>query len=401
MMSQSESRFFHETSRQRADRFHAASQTRAGADQPGLLIVGAGMMGREHIRIAQRMGRARVIGLYDPSGTSLDSAEQTFGGGLRRYESPKQAARDPAIEAIIVSSPNHTHFDVVRALCDSGKPLLVEKPMATTLADAAQLVRIAADYPSFIQIGMQYRYKCQYVDAFNEVFERDAVGAVHTISVSEYRPPFLDKVEQWNKFNEFSGGTLVEKCCHYFDLINLLADSAPESVYASGGRAVNFLDFEYGGRKSDIDDHAFVIINYRNGIRASFTLNMFSEELHEELIVCGGKGRVIASEQASFKQPGSQARLQLETNEIQELRRPAYPEPIEASGHHGATWFAHEAMLDRMNGHAVDAATPEQGLKALIVATAAQRSMAANKVVFVEELIHREGLTDLTPDWQS
>ena len=104
---------------------------------------------------------------------------------------------------------------------------------------------------------------------------------------------------------------------------------------------MNFLDFEYQGRKSDIDDHAFVIVNYRNGIRANFSLNMFSSELREELIVCGDKGRVIASEQASFKRPGSKASPQLETAAVQETRLLSYPESIERSGHHGATWFAH------------------------------------------------------------
>ena len=63
--------------------------------------------------------------------------------------------------------------------------------------------------------------------------------------MSEYRPPFLDKVEQWNKFNEFSGGTFVEKCCHYFDLINLLAEGQPE-MFSPAGDKRNFLNFMYG-----------------------------------------------------------------------------------------------------------------------------------------------------------
>jgi len=54
-----------------------------------------------------------------------------------------------------------------------------------------------------------------------------------------------------------------------------------------------------------------------------------------------------------------------------------------------------------MQGLPADAATPEQGLKAMIVATAAQQSMAANEVANVEELMQREGLTDLLPGWQN
>lgn len=64
----------------------------------------------------------------------------------------------------------------------------------------------------------------------------------------------LDKVGQWNKYARFSGGTLVEKCCHYYDLLNLFAAATPERVYA-------------------------------NGVRASFTLNMLAPHFYEEPVV--------------------------------------------------------------------------------------------------------------------
>ena len=57
--------------------------------------------------------------------------------------------------------------------------------------------------------------------------------------------------------------------------MNVIAASRPKKIYASGGRSVNFLDFEWQGVPSDIDDHAMVIIDYDNGVRANFTLNMF------------------------------------------------------------------------------------------------------------------------------
>ena len=53
-----------------------------------------------------------------------------------------------------------------------------------------------------------------------------------------HRFPFLEKVGDWNRFSKNSGGTLVEKCCHFFDLMRLLTQSEPVQVYASGGIAV-------------------------------------------------------------------------------------------------------------------------------------------------------------------
>lgn len=395
------SRFFDESASERAARL---AETGLPHDEPShrLLIVGTGMMGREHLRVAQLLGRARVRGIFDTHAASLDLAEADFaqrsGQRLRRYSSLQAAASDLDIDAILVCTPNYSHWQVVQALAATGKPLLIEKPMATTIADAVALWRLAEDYPTFMQLGMQYRYKSQYIEAFRAVRREGALGKLHSIAMSEYRPPFLDKVGQWNKFNRYSGGTLVEKCCHYFDLINLLAESRPTRVFASGGQAVNFLDFQQDGQRADIDDHAFVVMDFANGRRASFTLNMFSGDLYEELVLCGERGRLVASERSSFR-PGTRSSAQIR---VEREGHPAasgldvtYPPAIEASGHHGATLFEHEAFVDRLEGRENDAATPLQGLWALLLASAAQASMASGEAVNMSDFLAAQGLDEL------
>ena len=181
-----------------------------------LVVIGTGTIGQEHMRVAALLGRGKIHGIYDTSAHSLDVAEENFGkisaDPLIRYKDLESACMDPAADALLICTPNFTHFDVLQTALKSGKPIFLEKPMATELDDAAKIVEIAASYESFIQIGLQYRYKAQYAEALHEVLSRNTLGQVKTVSMSEYRPPFLDKVNQWNKFNEFSGGTLVEKC---------------------------------------------------------------------------------------------------------------------------------------------------------------------------------------------
>ncbi len=364
-----------------------------------LVVIGLGAIGQEHMRVAATLGRASVHGIFDTSAQSLATAETNYRSysneSLVRYADLESACMDPAADAIFICTPNYTHFEVLKVAIQSGKPIFLEKPMATTIADAAQIVQLARDYSSFIQIGLQYRYKAQYIEAFHEALARKSLGAIRTISMSEYRPPFLDKVGQWNKFNEYSGGTLVEKCCHYFDLINLLAESTPLRVYASGGQAVNFLDFEKDGRKSDIDDHGFVTIDYENGIRASFTLNMFCPDFYEELIICGDAGRLLASERVDLQQqsaPESSVSVQVGEQGASRTVQLGYPAAIEQTGHHGATYYEHAAFLDRLEGGSADSATPEQGLWAMIVASAAQQSIATGLPVAIEAFIAEHNL---------
>jgi myo-inositol 2-dehydrogenase/D-chiro-inositol 1-dehydrogenase len=361
--------------------------------KPGYGIIGAGMMGREHIRAVLQLDQAELIGLCDSHPKSLELGVDEvvrLGGKIpKTYAGATALAKDPDVDAILICTPNFTHrtvFDEVKA---SGKPIFLEKPMATTLDDALYLAREALSHPAPIQLGMQYRYKSQYQLAFSAL-ERNELGSVKMISLCEYRPPFLPKVREWNKFSEYSGGTLVEKCCHYFDLMNRIAGAPPARVFASGGRAVNFANFEYEGKPSDIDDHALVVVDYENGVKAQFALNMFSKELFEALTVGGAKGTLHTEEHASFK-PGRPSRS---TIKIQTPDHPAYegvdctfPEDIELGGHYGSTLFEHQRFRDQLSGATNDGATCAEGLWAIITAWMAQASMQQGNVIDVREML--------------
>ena len=365
-------------------------------------VIGTGTIGQEHMRVATLLGRARVHGVYDQSPASLDVAiggfESYAGDAPVRYDSLEAACNDPDTDALMICTPNYTHIDVFEVAAKSGKAIFLEKPMATTIDDAKRIVEVANDYGSFVQVGLQYRYKAPYVEARHEVLERGSLGAVRMLSMSEYRPPFLDKVGQWNKYACYSGGTLVEKCCHYFDLLNLFAGAAPERVFASGGQAVNFTAFEKDGEEADIDDHAFVIIDYSNGVRASFTLNMFAPHFYEELVVSGDGSRLVASESFDFYQDEiARSRVTVEHGEAGATRTTdlAYPKEIDQSGHHGATFYEHIAFMDRLDGKTTDAATPLQGLWSIVVAAAAQESVDTGLPVRIEDTVERHALAKL------
>ena len=120
-----------------------------------------------------------------------------------------------------------------------------------------------------IWVAMEYRYMPPLASLLEEIRNPSCLGQLKTLSIREHRFPFLVKVGNWNRFNANSGGTLVEKCCHFFDLMNLITQSQATKVFASGGMGVNHLDECYSGKKPDIIDQAFVIVEFANGMRAS------------------------------------------------------------------------------------------------------------------------------------
>jgi myo-inositol 2-dehydrogenase / D-chiro-inositol 1-dehydrogenase len=375
-------------------------------DQPryAFNVIGAGIIGQEHIRVTHLEGRAAVYGLFDPNPRSIAAAQQLLQQVAPQqevvvHESLEAACRDPEADALLICTPNYTHLEIVREAVKSGKPIFLEKPMATTLRDAYEIAQIARAYPAVFQIGLQYRYKAIYAEALYEALQRRAIGAIKTISILEHRIPFLDKVNQWNKFSQYSGGTLVEKCCHYFDLLNMFAQSRPARVFASGGRAVNFHQFEYEGQTSDILDSAFVTVVYANGVRAGFQLCMFAPMFYEELLVCGDCGRLKAAEQEDFL-PGPRLTTELEIlpGEQQPSRRatPNYPPHIQDSGHNGATFFEHRYFIDNLDGRETSTATADEGFWSIVVGAAAEESVKTGQVIEIADWLAAHQIADFT-----
>ncbi len=358
-------------------------------------VIGCGLNGNEHIHVTYLEGRATIQGVFDKNPGSIELAQKTFasfnpGQELVVYDTLEAACNDPAVDALIISTPNYSHLEVLRVAMESGKHIFLEKPMATTIQDANQILQLAKEYPAILQIGLQYRYKPMYVEAIHESLERKAIGDIKMVNIVEHRLPFLDKVKQWNKFSKYSGGTLVEKCCHYFDLLNLFARSKPVSVFASGSMAVNFKEFEYEGEKSDIIDNAVVSVVYENNVRGNFNLCMFAPMFYEEITLCGDEGYLKAYEKEDFLGvPRPKTYLEILRGEAYPSRfsNPCYPPYIEESGHTGATFYEHINFIDNIEGKQTSTATVEEGFWSVVVGVAAEKSVKTGQIVMIEDLL--------------
>jgi myo-inositol 2-dehydrogenase / D-chiro-inositol 1-dehydrogenase len=366
-------------------------------------VIGTGNNGTEHIRVTLLEGRGTINGVYDPNPGSVAMAKGSFerlapGEELVVYESLEAACMDPAVDGLIISTPNYTHLEVLKTAVRSGKHIFLEKPMATTVQDAYEIVKIAREYTEVLQIGLQYRYKAMYVEAIHEALERKTVGDIKMVGIVEHRVPFLDKVNQWNKFSKYSGGTLVEKCCHYFDLLNMFAQARPVRVFGTGSMAVNFTDFVYDGEKSDILDNAVVTVNYANGVCASFNLCMFAPMWYEELSICGDGGRIKTYEQKDYL-PTVHPKIFMEViagvNGTSRYCTPCYPTMISESGHSGATFYEHINLIDNIDGKETNTATVEEGFWSVVVGAAAEESVKTGKPILVNDFLKQNGIEGL------
>jgi myo-inositol 2-dehydrogenase / D-chiro-inositol 1-dehydrogenase len=353
-------------------------------------VIGTGMMGVEHINNLLHLPGAEVTAISDPHPESRDWAQLAVGldRPLARFESHDELLDSGLCDAVVIASPNHTHHDVLIDVLATPHHALVEKPLCTTVADCSDIVAAvdatANAHPGrVVWMGLEYRYMPPTMAVLAEL-GTGSVGNVRMVAIREHRFPFLPKVGNWNRFNRNTGGTLVEKCCHFFDLMNLIVGRPPLRVLASGGQDVNHLDERYDGEVPDILDNAYVIVEYDGGARAMLDLCMFAEASRneQEISVVGELGKVEALVTEGVLRLGRRADGIGGVTE-----RPIHDETIRHVGyHHGASYLEHVGFRQAILDGSPPAVTVRDGLMSVAVGVAAHRSIDEQRWVALADV---------------
>jgi predicted dehydrogenase len=352
-------------------------------------LVGTGMMGIEHLNNLAITPGARVTAIADPVETSLGWARTALrerAADVQAFADSAALARSGLVDAVIVASPNYTHRAVLEPLFDAGLAILCEKPVATTIEDARWIVDQAERSSKPFWTGMEYRFMPAAAAFISQVHER-RIGRLQMLSIREHRFPFLAKVGDWNRFSRNTGGTMVEKCCHFFDLMRHIVGAEAVRVYCSGAMDVNHLDERYAGETPDIIDNSYTVIDFANGVRAMLDLCMFADgvENQEEMSAVGDLGRLdvlipenalVFSPRSGFRQP---KRVDRQTVVVD-------PAALEAGSHEGATYYQHQAFIAAVRGEGPVAVTARDGLLAVAIGTAAEISAREKRSVELSEL---------------
>jgi predicted dehydrogenase len=352
-------------------------------------IIGAGTMAREHILNISLIENAEVVALSDPHEASLNQCKDMLKKKVPCFKNHQDMIKENLVDVYLISSPNFTHIGILKDVIKSKKHILVEKPLCTNTKDCLEIKRLTKDYPSVFWTAMEYRYMPPVAKFINEIHNK-TIGELKTLTIREHRFPFLKKVNDWNRFEKNTGGTLVEKCCHFFDLMCLIAKSKPISVYASGGQDVNHLDEEYDGKKPDIIDNAYVIINFENGTRSLLELCMFAEnsEMQEELVATGNKGKIETSVPSNESgKISSNLRIGMRDGETKLETIEVDKKILEAGHHHGSTYYEHLAFLNAIKNNSNPEVSLDDGLIAVAVGEAAEKSIKLKRLVKLEEII--------------
>lgn len=353
-------------------------------------LVGCGMMGREHIRNIALLRDAEVTAVYDPV-TDLARAASDLAGEAELAPSLDALIRNEGLDALVIASPNFLHIEQLEQIVRARSiPILCEKPLFTDVRDNVRVTALQDIAGAPIWVAMEYRYMPPVAAYLNRVAE--VTGGVKMMMLREHRLPFLSKVGNWNRFNRNTGGTLVEKCCHFFDLMRFALGAEPVRVMASAGQMVNHLDERYGGETPDIWDGGYVVFDFANGARAMLELCMFADGTiwNEEIMAVGADGKI------ECRVPGPQRFWPegIGPSPVPELsvyprhpKRPVTeaveldPTLIAAGDHHGSTFFQHQKFQALVRDGGRTEVSLEDGRRAVLMGLAAQRAAEEGRVV--------------------
>ena len=315
-------------------------------------IVGTGSRAQMYIDaiIGERAGVAELIALLDPNQGRLDhyvdhisrTAPDAGRPVTAQPDELERVIRDERVERVIVTSPDFTHAEYVSRALRAGARVVVEKPLTIDEAGSRRIVEAVRESDGDVVMTFNYRYAPRN-SAFKRVISSGAIGrplSVHFEWVLDTSHG-ADYFRRWHRQKANSGGLLIHKASHHFDLVNWWIADVPSRVFASGGlrfygeenwrarggaprpergtdawnsdpfaldqnrderlRDLYLRNEGYDGYRRDqdvfdpgitIEDNVSLVVDYASGASMSYSLNAHSPWEGYRIAVNGTEGRV-------------------------------------------------------------------------------------------------------------
>jgi len=374
---------------------------------------------------------AQLVGVCDTNRARMSACLQYCETDLPTFTSLDEMLRETHPDALIVCAPDYTHHECIIRALESGADAITEKPMTIDAEKCRAILDAEERTGRRVIVTFNYRYSPQH-QQIKRLIRDGAVGRVLSI---DFHWPLdyihgADFFRRWHRRMEHSGGLLVHKATHHFDLINWWIDSEPEEVFAHGRRAFYgptrqergerchgcahastcefFMDMEqvdymrtlYLDAESedgyyrdgcvfadeiDILDTMSVSVRYTNGAVMSYSLTAYAPWEGYTLAFNGTEGRleVLFVERAPGREPGVEITLH-------PLRKPARViEPDTGPGeHYGGDRILRDHLFRGMEADPLGLqADSRAGAMSILTGIAANRSIATGGPVTIEGLL--------------
>jgi len=256
-----------------------------------------------------------LIAYVDPKPIGKEYAIKNNFFPNMNYKTLKEMISNESLDLLMIGSPNHLHLEHIKEGLNSGLKIFAEKPIVVNEHQTFELAKLIREFgPDKILVGLVLRYS-QHARSVRELIDKNKIGEVISIEASEHIMPWHGGffMRNWRRKEKYSGGFMLEKCCHDIDFYSMITKSRPIKVASFGGRnsfipenkpndsLEEYTRYNLEGWEAkknvfdsdaDIVDHQVAIIEYENGATLAFHTNMRVPDEFRRFAVIGTNGMV-------------------------------------------------------------------------------------------------------------
>ncbi|WP_292606731.1 Gfo/Idh/MocA family protein [Methanobrevibacter sp. UBA188] len=310
-------------------------------------VIGVGAMGENHVRVYHKMEEANLMGVSDVSERALKKIEKKY--GAKGYTDYCELLANPEIEVVSVCVPTTFHHDVVMEAIKHKKHVLVEKPIAFTLTEAEEMIAAAKEAGVILATGHVERFN-PAVQKAKELIDDGVIGDIVSAFAKRVGPlpPRIKDV-----------GVSIDLAIHDLDIMNYLFEEEITQVYGTMNSSFDDSEFE---------DHAEIMVSFDNESTGIIEVNWLTPYKRRELELTGTAGIISVDYiQQSIEVFGKFA----QDIEI------VHEEPLKGEL---------KSFLNSVVEEKEPVITGEDGLKALKMVIAANKSSKEHRPISLDEL---------------
>lgn len=224
-----------------------------------LAVVGVGLVGRRHATAIKRLRGVKLSGLVESSQSKL-SIEQEF--NVPCYDHVGELLDSVEVDGVIIATPTPSHIELGQAIVKAGIPVLIEKPLANSSADALELVNLADTNNVSLLVGHHRRHN-PLIQKAHELISHGEIGEVRAVHANcwFYKPDHYFDEAPWRKLH--GAGPISVNLVHDIDLIRYLCgEIVSVQAQASPSR-----------RGFENEDVASVLLSFDNGAVGTVTVS--------------------------------------------------------------------------------------------------------------------------------
>jgi predicted dehydrogenase len=379
-----------------------------------IAIIGIGQRGCTYIELVKQHPQVKLAGLCDISKDRLAAFSEELGcQDVPKFYSVDELLEKCDFDAVVITTPDYTHMECALKCFAAGKHVMLEKPMTPKAEDCRKIIQASQNHNKILQIGFVLRCLPLFVEV-KKVLESGAIGQLLSMNFSEAIGVLhgASYMRRWHRKSANSGGFLLAKCSHDLDLMNQLAGAYPVKVCSFGGRnffnpekqqatncslcndkscrfrfqgefvkltpedkanpSANNFDLCVFNNDNDMVDNQQVILEYANGVRGTFSLNLFAPVPKRKWEFIGTQGYITVD--TSLKE------MTVAFSNGQEGWSKICSTG-NSSFHDGSDWLFFDEYVNCILNNTPPAADAKAGLATAIIGNAADKSRLEGKVV--------------------